>query len=84
MVTESNEPVDQEKEPETVEESSAENLDESAGKTKEEGETKETTEKNGGHGVFCSVYLDWSLIGKVTLLTALAAAGFIIVKQLRK
>ena len=49
-----------------------------------EEETKETSEKNGGHGVFCSVDLDWSLIGKITVLTAMAAAGFIIVKQMRK
>ena len=50
----------------------------------EKEETKETNEKNGGHGVFCSVDLDWSLIGKITVLTAMAAAGFIIVKQMRK
>ena len=49
-----------------------------------EEETKETNEKNGGHGVFCSVDLDWSLIGKITVLTAIAAAGFILVKQMRK
>ena len=49
-----------------------------------ERQAKETNEKNGGHGVFCSADLDWSLIGKITVLTAMAAAGFIIVKQMRK
>ena len=103
-IVESSEPAAEEKEPEAVEEPSAENTDETAVKTEEEKkeeekkeeveeekeekeekeETKETNEKNGGHGVFCSIDLDWSLIGKITVLTAMAAAGFIIVKQMRK
>ena len=69
---------------EEVEEKKEEKKEEKEEEKEEKEETKETNEKNGGHGVFCSVDLDWSLIGKITVLTAMAAAGFIIVKQMRK
>ena len=73
----------EEKEEEEKEEEE-EKKEEEEKEEEEKEETKETNEKNGGHGVFCSVDLDWSLIGKITVLTAMAAAGFIIVKQMRK
>ena len=61
-------------------ETEAEEFDET---TKEE-EVKETKDKNSGHGMWCRVSLDWLLLGKITLLSALVAAGFVIAKQMRK